>query len=114
MRLCEMKRIVSQPTSRAQDGRKRSVFGSSSGASTSSSRQNGAGFNWNSANTSAVAVSAFSPPDSRWIDALRFAGRLRDDLDTGVEDFPHQSAPVCDHRRTASGNRRPNCSLTLL
>src|SRR5208282_5083138 len=50
---------------------KRSVFGSSSGASTSSSRQNGAGLSWNSANTRPIAVMAFSPPDSRWIDVLR-------------------------------------------
>ena len=40
---------------------------SSSGASTSSSRQNGAGFRSKIENTSATAVSAFSPPDSRWM-----------------------------------------------
>ena len=44
-----------------------SVFASSRGASTSSSRQNGAGLSWKMANTSAIAVSAFSPPDNRWM-----------------------------------------------
>ena len=34
-----------------------------------------------------MAVSAFSPPDSRWIDVLRLPGRLRDDLHAGVEDL---------------------------
>ncbi|SST09222.1 Uncharacterised protein [Acinetobacter baumannii] len=29
--------------------------------------QNGAGFNWKMANTSASAVSAFSPPDNKWM-----------------------------------------------
>ena len=53
---------------------KRSVLESSSGASTSSSRQNGAGLSWNSENTSAMAVSAFSPPDSRWMLAFRLPG----------------------------------------
>ena len=43
---------------------KRPTFASSSGASTSSSRQNGAGLSWKIANTSATAVIAFSPPDS--------------------------------------------------
>src|SRR5213594_977075 len=46
---------------------KRSVLASSSGASTSSSRQNGAGFSWKKENTKAIAVSAFSPPESRWM-----------------------------------------------
>src|SRR3990167_5327239 len=53
---------------------KRSVFASSSGASTSSSRQKGAGLSWNSANTSAIATRAFSPPESRWMEVLRFPG----------------------------------------
>ena len=44
---------------------KRTVFESSSGASTSSSRQKGAGFSWKSEKTSAIAVSAFSPPERR-------------------------------------------------
>ncbi len=43
---------------------RRPTLASSSGASTSSSRQNGAGFSWKMANTSATAVIAFSPPDS--------------------------------------------------
>ncbi|MOA64757.1 hypothetical protein D3C78_1909140 [compost metagenome] len=44
---------------------KRLVLASSSGASTSSSMQNGAGLRLNSENTRLIAVSAFSPPDSR-------------------------------------------------
>src|SRR3546814_17460843 len=44
---------------------KRPTLASSSGASTSSSRQNGAGWSRKIANTSATAVSAFRPPDSR-------------------------------------------------
>jgi hypothetical protein len=44
------------------------MFASSSGASTSSSRQNGVGRIRKSENTSAVAVSAFSPPESRLSD----------------------------------------------
>ena len=43
------------------------VLASSSGASTSSSRQKGAGLSWKMANTSAMAVSAFSPPESKWM-----------------------------------------------
>src|SRR3954462_5085893 len=53
---------------------KRPVLVSSSGASTSSSRQNGAGLSWNIENTSEIAVSAFSPPESRWMLALRLPG----------------------------------------
>ncbi len=52
----------------------RSVLLSSSGASTSSSRQKGAGLSWKKENTSAIAVSAFSPPDSRWMDAFFLPG----------------------------------------
>ena len=44
---------------------KRPTLASSNGASTSSSRQNGAGFSSNMENTSATAVRAFSPPESR-------------------------------------------------
>jgi len=43
----------------------RATFVSSNGASTSSNKQNGAGFNWNIAKTNANAVSAFSPPDNK-------------------------------------------------
>ena len=45
-----------------------SVFKSSKGASTSSNKQNGAGFRLKIANTKANAVSAFSPPESCEID----------------------------------------------
>ena len=41
------------------------IFASSNGASTSSSKQNGAGFKRNSENTKAIAVKAFSPPERR-------------------------------------------------
>jgi hypothetical protein len=40
------------------------VFSSSSGASTSSNKQNGAGLIENSEKTRAKAVNAFSPPES--------------------------------------------------
>ena len=40
------------------------MFASSSGASISSSRQNGLGRYWKIANINAIAVSAFSPPES--------------------------------------------------
>src|SRR5450830_1033330 len=63
--LCEMNRNWVFEDMRLTMLQKRSVLASSSGASTSSSKQNGAGFNWNIENTSAVAVSAFSPPDSK-------------------------------------------------
>src|SRR5438128_2707213 len=62
---CAISRTTSQ---------KRPTLASSSGASTSSIRQNGAGFSWNSASSSATAVIAFSPPDSRWIVLLRLPG----------------------------------------
>jgi hypothetical protein len=60
---------------------------SSSGASTSSSRQNGAGLSWKIANTSAIAVSAFSPPDSRWMVLFFLPGRLGHHLHAGVQDL---------------------------
>ena len=49
---------------------------SSSGASTSSRIQNGAGFNLKMEKTSATAVRAFSPPDKRWILLFFFPGGL--------------------------------------
>ena len=53
---------------------KRPTLFSSSGASTSSSRQNGAGFSSKIENTSATAVSAFSPPESMLIELFRLPG----------------------------------------
>ena len=53
---------------------KRPTLCSSSGASTSSSRQNGAGLSSKIENTSATAVSAFSPPDSWLIELFRLPG----------------------------------------
>ena len=41
---------------------------------TSSNKQNGAGLSSNNENTNAKAVSAFSPPDNKWILLLRFPG----------------------------------------
>ena len=52
------------------------VFRSSSGASTSSNIQKGAGFNSNKAKTNASAVNAFSPPDNCDIVAFFFPGGL--------------------------------------
>ena len=55
---------------------KRPTLASSSGASTSSSRQNGAGLRPKMANTSDTAVSAFSPPDnSEMLDGRLPGGR---------------------------------------
>src|SRR5690348_9875726 len=53
---------------------KRPMLPSSSGASTSSSRQNGAGFRLKIAITSATAVIAFSPPDSNEMWLFRLPG----------------------------------------
>ncbi len=53
---------------------KRPTLASSSGASTSSSRQNGAGFRPKMANTSETAVNAFSPPDSKVMLDTRLPG----------------------------------------
>jgi hypothetical protein len=68
LRFADMSRTIAQ---------NRSVFGSSSGASTSSRRQNGAGLIWNSANTSEIAVSAFSPPDEQVDRRVALAGAAR-------------------------------------
>src|SRR5208283_4615367 len=53
---------------------KRPTLFSSSGASTSSRRQNGAGFKSKIANTKATAVNAFSPPDNWLMVLLRLPG----------------------------------------
>ena len=52
------------------------MFASSKGASTSSSIQNGEGFKENNAKTRDKAVSAFSPPDNKFIDVSFFPGGL--------------------------------------
>src|SRR5450759_323587 len=66
--LCVMNRnCVSADILRTRS-QKRTVLESSSGESSSSSRQNGAGLSLNSENTSDSAVSAFSPPESSCID----------------------------------------------
>jgi hypothetical protein len=73
---CDISRTMSQ---------KRPTLFSSSGASTSSSRQNGAGFRSKIENTSATAVSAFSPPESCVDRAVALAGRARHDRDASLE-----------------------------
>ena len=72
-------------TSRRTMSQKRPTLCSSSGASTSSSRQNGAGFRSKIENTSATAVSAFSPPDSCWMELLRLPGGRAMIGDAGLE-----------------------------
>ena len=73
---------------------KRSVLLSSSGASTSSSRQNGAGLSWNIANTSAIAVSAFRRREQ--VDRrILLARRLCHDLDAGIEDLVAGHDQLC-------------------
>src|SRR5262249_39987205 len=52
----------------------RPMLASSSGASISSSRQNGLGLNLNMPNIRAIAVSAFSPPDRSWTLCSRLPG----------------------------------------
>ena len=59
---------------------------SSSAASTSSSRKNGDGFTVNTATSSAIAVSDFSPPDEQVHVLQLLARRLGDDLDARLED----------------------------
>ncbi len=63
---------------------KRPMFASSSGASTTSSRQNGVGLIRKIEMIKATAVSAFSPPDSS-ITLACFCGGLDDDVDTGLQ-----------------------------
>ena len=63
----------------------RPMFASSSGASISSSRQNGLGLYLNRPNISAIAVSAFSPPDSSCTLCRRLPGGCGDDLDAALE-----------------------------
>ena len=62
--LCVMKMNCTRLDISLTVSQKRPTLLSSSGASTSSSRQNGAGLSSKIENTSATAVSAFSPPDS--------------------------------------------------
>ena len=62
--LCVINRNCVETAIFLTSSQKRSVLESSSGASTSSSKQNGAGFSRNSENTNDNAVSAFSPPES--------------------------------------------------
>ena len=50
------------------------MLASSSGASISSSRQNGLGRYLKIANINDIAVSAFSPPDSNWTFCSRLPG----------------------------------------
>jgi hypothetical protein len=52
----------------------RPTFASSSGASTSSSKQKVAGFSLNIADANATAVNALSPPDNKWMELFRLPG----------------------------------------
>ena len=61
------------------------MLASSSGASTSSSTQIGAGLVRNSAKISAMAVSACSPPDSKRERLQPLARRLGEDFQPGFE-----------------------------
>ena len=93
---------------------KRSVFESSKGASTSSSKQNGAGLSWKIAKTKAIAVSAFSPPESKLILWFFLPGGC------AITCTPESkiSSPVITKRALPppnnSGNIFPKCKLTLL
>ena len=111
--LCVMKRNCVCADIWRTRSQKRSVFGSSSGASTSSSRQKGAGFSLKSENTSAIAVSAFSPPESSWIDWFFLPGRLREHLQARVEDL---LAGELEARLAAAEERREHlagsCAFT--
>jgi len=69
---------------------KRTTLASSSGASTSSSRQNGAGFSRKIENTKATAVRAFSPPDSK----CRLVTRLPGGWAMMVTPVVSRSSPV--------------------
>src|SRR5690554_1201686 len=89
------------------------TFASSSGASTSSSMQKGAGLSWKMENTRAIAVSAFSPPDSRWM-VLFFLPGGRAMMVTPVSS---RSSPVSSSQAlpppNTLGNRCCNPPLTL-
>ena len=90
-----------------------SMFASSSGASTSSKIQKGAGFNKYIENSNAVAVNVFSPPES-W---LMVSGRFPFGLAImsisessgllGSANFKSQSSPSLNNERKT----RTKCSL---
>jgi hypothetical protein len=63
---------------------KRPTLDSSSGASTSSRTQKGAGWNWKMPTRSASAVRAFSPPERSRMFCSFLPGRRGDDVDAGV------------------------------
>gem|GEM_PF-6010366 len=112
--LCVMKRNCVCADMRLTISQKRSVLLSSSGASTSSSMQNGAGLSWNIENTRAIAVSAFSPPESRWMVLFFLPGgcamtwmpesRISSPVRISLASPPPKSC----------GKRMPNWRFTLL
>lgn len=81
------------------------------GASTSSSRQKGAGFSSKMANTRAAAVRAFSPPDKRWMELLRLpGGRAMMRTPASGESRSMSSRLACPPPNSL-GNMRPRPAL---
>ena len=83
---------------------KRPMLASSSGASTSSRMQKGDGLYWKIANSSEIAVSAFSPPESSITFCRRLPGRLGHDVDAALEHVllvEQRQARRCRRRRAA-------------
>src|SRR5258705_16483 len=72
--LCVISRNCESTASSVTISLNRPTFASSSAASTSSSRKNGDGRTWNTATSSAIAVSVFSPPESRFTFCSRLPG----------------------------------------
>ena len=76
---------------------KRPMLASSSGASTSSRMQKGDGLYWKIANSSEIAVSAFSPPES----SITFCRRLPGGW--AMTSMPLSSTSSSSRRRQAGG-----------
>ena len=101
--LCVMKMNCTLRDMSRTMSQKRPTLFSSSGASTSSSRQNGAGFRSKIANTSATAVSAFSPPDSWLMVLLRLpGGRAMTDTPADVGLLARRAPDRHGRRRTGA------------
>ncbi len=101
--------------SRSSRSQKRSILASSSGASTSSSTQIGAGLVRNSAKISAMAVSACSPPESNVSDCSRLPGgwaKISRPASSGSSTRPARGAPA--RLRTGVVNRRLEMRVHLL
>ena len=101
--LCVMKMNCTLRDISRTMSQKRPMLLSSSGASTSSSRQNGAGFKSKIENTSATAVSAFSPPDSWLMVLLRLpGGRAMTDTPAARRLLARRAPGRRGRRRTAA------------